>query len=890
MPEVSFQEYYESLFAGNDPVFNEKLLHQSSCNKVLNLVPISDLSWRRFFFAEIGLETVLIHGITSFLSHSSHDSLSKPSRREIRSAKWVTCLAERLIFLQSKGEFDGGKLMKSTFDSIKAAHNLIQILVHEKIIEVVFERNDVFNLLFDSGDKLNDQKRYQLNNELQSFISNYDFNGIRLGKIQSPLSSPMFEVPRNHQHENGILCGGHLNPLFHHSISDRMLSDVLVNEEKTPGNNKISNIDFSRISTLKIEENSKVLTSINQLQQVKWSYNDKMIQLLQKFERPENPEKADLMNFLHQEITLARTNNHRQILATQNISAFYYPWFFDYRGRVYCSRVVLNPQGDDLSRSLLMFHTFQTVKNDNILYDYVRGRLNIEDNITTAKLKSSIIIFSEFLSEVINNSEQIKYSSLESQFSFFLEELGIENQSPIFIGERFTILALVLEFQHYWSNNREWRIPIHLDAKCNGQQHISAIMKNTKIAELTNLFDSERQTDLYEYIAEKVWNNLSKSSEINQTERERVMKYISRKYMKIPVMIAGYGAKKDTIYKKLLEDDTFVPLSNWNNEECSRKEKVKQRKNYNLLPSKPTKNQLKDKYFFVPNWAVKSLEHRFKEYKKHGFYSVTSYNPAVGSVFESILKPNNTDIEKHFNTSVLNYKDCIIAQESQIVEEIKYIKRKKIIKLIVEEFEKVSLNLLLLSDIKDNLVRLYDAYIKNNNQNLSESGKWFSFTSKMIGMTVSFVRLKKAKKQNGTELVKLGIHKFTSNRVLGESMKKKYVNIKLFGYEIARPYVIKPKILPSFIHSLDASHLHLIVDQWYSNNPGIGPIVTIHDSFGMHPNDVAKFREISRNTFIQLHKENPLVSFFEQCGIEAPNLPPTEGFDIEKVDSGMFTF
>ena len=157
-------------------------------------------------------------------------------------------------------------------------------------------------------------------------------------------------------------------------------------------------------------------------------------------------------------------------------------------------------------------------------------------------------------------------------------------------------------------------------------------------------------------------------------------------------------------------------------------------------------------------------------------------------------------------------------------------------------------------------------------------------------MTVSFVRLKKAKKQNGTELVKLGIHKFTSNRVLGESMKKKYVNIKLFGYEIARPYVIKPKILPSFIHSLDASHLHLIVDQWYSNNPGIGPIVTIHDSFGMHPNDVAKFREISRNTFIQLHKENPLVSFFEQCGIEAPNLPPTEGFDIEKVDSGMFTF
>jgi len=890
MPGASFQECYESLFAGNNPVFNGELLHQTSCNQFLNLAPISKNARRKLFFNEIGLKTVIIHGITSFLSHASHDSLSKPSRREIRSAKWVTCLAKRLMFLQSKGEFDKKKLIKSSFHSIEVAHNLIQMLVHSKIVEVVFERNDVFNIIFDSNDKFNDQKRYQLNNELQSFISDFNFNGTNLGTLQSPLSSPMFEVPQKHQHKNGILSGGHVNPLFHHSISDRMLSDVLVNEEKIPSTNNISNFDFSRVSTLKIEENSKALRSINQLQQVKWSYNDKMIQLLQKFERPENLEKVEIMKSLHQEITLARTTNHQQLLATQNISAFYYPWFFDYRGRVYCSRVVLNPQGDDLSRSLLMFHTFQKVENDNILYDYVRGRLNIKDNITTAKLKSSIIIFNQFLSEVINNSEQIKYSSLESQFSVFLEDIGVENQSPIFIGERFTILALVLEFQHYWSSNGEWRIPIHLDATCNGQQHISAIMKNTKIAELTNLFDSERQTDLYEHIAEKVRNNISKSSELNQTERERVLKYISRKYMKTPVMIAGYGAKPDTIYKKLLEDDTFIPLSSWNDEECSKNEKKKQIRNFYLLPINPTRNQLKDKYFFAPNWVVKANEQRYKKYKKRGFYSVTSYNPAAGSVFEPILKPNNTDIEKHFNTSVLNYRDSIIAQDSQIFEEIKYIKREKIIKLIVEEFENIYPKLLLLSDMKDNLDLLYEMYIENNNQNLSESGKWFSFSSKMIGMTVSFVRLKKAKKQNGVKLGKLGIHKFKSHYVLGEAMKKKYVNIKLCGHKIAKPYVIKPKILPSFIHSLDASHLHLIVDKWYSENPGIGPIVTIHDSFGMHPNDVKIFREIARSTFIQLHKENPLISFFEQCGIEAPILSPTEGFDLERVDSGMFTF
>jgi DNA-directed RNA polymerase len=100
---------------------------------------------------------------------------------------------------------------------------------------------------------------------------------------------------------------------------------------------------------------------------------------------------------------------------------------------------------------------------------------------------------------------------------------------------------------------------------------------------------------------------------------------------------------------------------------------------------------------------------------------------------------------------------------------------------------------------------------------------------------------------------------------------------------------MQQKWLPSYIHNLDATHLHLIVNKWDAE--GLGPIVTIHDSFGMHPNSVQRFREIARETFIELHKTEPLRQFYQQCGVEVPDDYPTNPeFDLEKVGLNMFSF
>ena len=58
----------------------------------------------------------------------------------------------------------------------------------------------------------------------------------------------------------------------------------------------------------------------------------------------------------------------------------------------------------------------------------------------------------------------------------------------------------------------------------------------------------------------------------------------------------------------------------------------------------------------------------------------------------------------------------------------------------------------------------------------------------------------------------------------------------------------------------------------------------------MHPNDVEKFKDISRQTFIQLHSRNPFNDFMENCGLKDFKILPIDDFDIEDVSRNMFKF
>ena len=65
---------------------------------------------------------------------------------------------------------------------------------------------------------------------------------------------------------------------------------------------------------------------------------------------------------------------------------------------------------------------------------------------------------------------------------------------------------------------------------------------------------------------------------------------------------------------------------------------------------------------------------------------------------------------------------------------------------------------------------------------------------------------------------------------------------------------------PNAIHSLDAAHLMMIV------NKAPFPVTTVHDSFGCLLADMPDLYRITRETFLELYKENPLPKLLEEVG------------------------
>lgn len=102
-------------------------------------------------------------------------------------------------------------------------------------------------------------------------------------------------------------------------------------------------------------------------------------------------------------------------------------------------------------------------------------------------------------------------------------------------------------------------------------------------------------------------------------------------------------------------------------------------------------------------------------------------------------------------------------------------------------------------------------------------------------------------------------------------MEEKRVNLTLLDRSVKRrvsplslvetPEIDKTKasngIAASFTHSMDATHLQMVV--LAAKEAGINSIALVHDSFGCLPNDASRFREIIKRTFVELYTENDVL-------------------------------
>jgi hypothetical protein len=235
-----------------------------------------------------------------------------------------------------------------------------------------------------------------------------------------------------------------------------------------------------------------------------------------------------------------RYNNTINIAMAYKDNHFYLPTFADFRGRIYTLSNYLTYQGDDLSRSLLLFSPeFTNIDRDklnkkglNYLYFYFanlagKDKLGYEDKINWSK---------ENIMDIY-----IKYITDKDKF---LNEFLNNIKEPLqFISILFALINVI----NAKENNKDLIInnPILFDASCSGLQHLSALTREIDTAIQTNLVslpDSDDiKNDYYLYASSVVQDILDKSDNAKFRNIKLNRKIIKKSVMTIPYNITKYG-------------------------------------------------------------------------------------------------------------------------------------------------------------------------------------------------------------------------------------------------------------------------------------------------------------------------------------------------------------
>ncbi len=93
---------------------------------------------------------------------------------------------------------------------------------------------------------------------------------------------------------------------------------------------------------------------------------------------------------------------------------------------------------------------------------------------------------------------------------------------------------------------------------------------------------------------------------------------------------------------------------------------------------------------------------------------------------------------------------------------------------------------------------------------------------------------------------------YTRKQIKSLFFKNRSLSVSLPVKDKLDKSAIKRGFMPNFIHSMDASHIHIIVDKLIEKNLCI-PFFTIHDCFATTPNNMEVLNKIVKESFIQLY-------------------------------------
>jgi DNA-directed RNA polymerase len=217
--------------------------------------------------------------------------------------------------------------------------------------------------------------------------------------------------------------------------------------------------------------------------------------------------------------------------------ALYFPIQLDFRGRLYCVPEVLNWQGSDLCRGVLIFAEGKPLGLGGLRWLRIHGanifghdKLNLDDRVKWV-LDHELLL------------RQIAAAPLDN--------LELWASSPRKAWQR---LAFCLEYVTALDCPKgpgayASCLPVSIDGTCNGLQHFAALMRDSDSAVNVNVASGEAREDIYQIAADSVVKMLQRESRGDRkpTAKKWLKTRVDRQTVKqvvmtVPYSVTDYGA------------------------------------------------------------------------------------------------------------------------------------------------------------------------------------------------------------------------------------------------------------------------------------------------------------------------------------------------------------
>ena len=217
----------------------------------------------------------------------------------------------------------------------------------------------------------------------------------------------------------------------------------------------------------------------------------------------------------------------RRFIEEQEI---YFPMSLDFRGRYYYRPPYLNPQGNDVARSLLLFANGTKIDSKEA-EDWLR--------IHGANLYG--LGKSDWQTRIDWTEEKLRLILDSGNDPWTNAEFWMRADKP------WSFLAFCRSFYLYRTEpDYKCNLPVMLDCTCSGIQHYASLLRSKEMGILVNLENNETPRDIYTEVITKV------NQKLRATEDHRAKKWLmlqpDRSLAKPCVMTTPYSATNTAFY------------------------------------------------------------------------------------------------------------------------------------------------------------------------------------------------------------------------------------------------------------------------------------------------------------------------------------------------------